>query len=110
MVNILHQILVTKITMYSMLPSIRQLKTKTQFLQRPFKFSVIKVFRMEAEDFRFKMQVVWRGLQLEPGGALGFFVGGYVPPETPNWHPVLKKFPLKLIPRSRNGPIFHTPF
>ena len=44
------------------------------------------------------------------GGALGYFLGGYVPPGTPNWHPVLKKFPLKLIPRSRNGPIFYTPF
>ena len=44
------------------------------------------------------------------GGALGHFLGGYVPPGTPNWHPVLKKFPLKLIPRSRNGPIFYTPF
>ena len=30
------------------------------------------------------------------GGALGYFLGGYVPPGTPNWHPVLKKFPLKL--------------
>ena len=42
------------------------------------------------------------------GGALGYFLGGYVPPGTPNWHPVLKKFPLKLIPRSRNGPLFYT--
>ena len=25
------------------------------------------------------------------GGALGCFLGGYVPPWTPNWHPVLKK-------------------
>ena len=24
-----------------------------------------------------------------------------MPPGTPNWHPVLKKIPLKLIPRSR---------
>ena len=24
------------------------------------------------------------------GGALGYFLGGYVPPGTPNWHPVLK--------------------
>ena len=44
------------------------------------------------------------------GGALGYFLGGYVPPGTPNWHPVLKKNPLKLIPRSRNGLIFYTPF
>ena len=26
-----------------------------------------------------------------PGGALGYFLGVYVPPVTPNWHPVLKK-------------------
>ena len=65
------------------------------------------------------------------GGALGYFLGGYVPPGTSNWHPVVKKispkidtpflkwanflypvleFALKLIPRSRNGPIFYTPF
>ena len=25
------------------------------------------------------------------GGALRYFLGGYVPPGTPNWHPVLKK-------------------
>ena len=24
------------------------------------------------------------------GGALGYFLGGYVPPGTPNWHPILK--------------------
>ena len=65
------------------------------------------------------------------GGALGYFLGGYVLPGTPNWHPVLKKlsakidtpfqkwakflypfleFALKLIPRSRNGPNFYIPF
>ena len=43
------------------------------------------------------------------GGAHGYFLGGYVPPGTPNWHPVLKKIPVKLIPRSRDGPIFYTP-
>ena len=25
------------------------------------------------------------------GVALGYFLGGYVPPGTPNWHPVLRK-------------------
>ena len=44
------------------------------------------------------------------GGHLGIFLGGFVQLGTPNWHPVLKKIPLKLIPRSRNGPIFYTPF
>ena len=27
------------------------------------------------------------------GGALGYFLGGYVPPGTSNWHPILKKMP-----------------
>ena len=31
-----------------------------------------------------------------PGGALGYFLGGYVPPGTPNWHPVLKKISPKI--------------
>ena len=48
--------------------------------------------------------------QRNPGGVLGYLLGGYVPPGTPNWHPVIKKIPLKLIPHSRNGPIFNTPF
>ena len=42
--------------------------------------------------------------------ALGHVLGGYVPPGTPNWHPVLKKVPVELIPLSRNGPIFYTLF
>ena len=34
----------------------------------------------------------------DPGGegALGYFWGGYVPPGTPNWHPVLKKISSKI--------------
>ena len=38
--------------------SIRTLKTKTQFLRRPFQFSVNEVFRMKAEHFSFKMKVL----------------------------------------------------
>ena len=38
--------------------SIRPLKTKTQFLRRPFQFSVNEVFRMKAEHFSFKMNVL----------------------------------------------------
>ena len=34
------------------------------------------------------------------GEALGYFLSGYVPPGTPNWHPVLKK----------NSPKIDTPF
>ena len=30
------------------------------------------------------------------GGVLGYFLGGYVPPGTPNWHPVLKKISPKI--------------
>ena len=30
------------------------------------------------------------------GGALGYFLGGYVPPGTPNWHPVLEKISPKI--------------
>ena len=30
------------------------------------------------------------------GGGLGYFFGGYVPPGTPNWHPVLKKKSPKI--------------
>ena len=31
-----------------------------------------------------------------PGGALGYFLGGYVPPGTPNCHPVLEKISPKI--------------
>ena len=30
------------------------------------------------------------------GGALGYFLGGYVPPGTPNWHPVLENISPKI--------------
>ena len=30
------------------------------------------------------------------GGHLGIFLGGYVPPGTPNWHPILKKLSPKI--------------
>ena len=39
-------------------------------------------------------------VDLPGGGALGYILGGYVPPGTPNWHPVLK----------RNSPKIDTPF
>ena len=49
-------------------------------------------------------------VQVPGGGALGYFFGGYVPPGTPNWHPVLKKIALKLIPRFTIHPGTDTPF
>ena len=44
--------------------------------------------------------IFWSGIEpfcfCEPrGGTLGYFSGGYVPPKTPNWHPVLKKISPK---------------
>ena len=45
-------------SLYSMLPSIRTLKTKTQFLRRPFQFLVNEVFPMKAEHFSLKMKVL----------------------------------------------------
>ena len=30
------------------------------------------------------------------GGALGYFLGGYVLPGTPNWHPILEKISPKI--------------
>ena len=30
------------------------------------------------------------------GGTLGYFLGGYVPPGTPKWHPVLEKISPKI--------------
>ena len=30
------------------------------------------------------------------GGSLGYFWGGYVPPGTPNWNPVLEKISPKI--------------
>ena len=39
-------------------------------------------------------------VKLPGGGALAYFSGGYVPPGTPNWHPVVKK----------NSPEIDTPF
>ena len=42
--------------------SIQTLETKTQFLRRPFQFSVNEVFRMKGEHFSFKMKVlaIWK--------------------------------------------------
>ena len=38
---------------------------------------------------------------LDPGGGeggetLGYFLGGYVPPGTPNWHAILEKISPKI--------------
>ena len=46
---------------------------------------------------------------VSPGGALGYFLGGYVPPGTQNWHPVLQMGQF-FIARSRISPETDTPF
>ena len=52
------------------------------------------------EKVRFpKFAVIFqhRDGSLDPGGgALGYFLGGYVPPGTPNWHPFLEKISPKI--------------
>ena len=40
--------------------------------------------------------LVMIGLSQGGWGALGYFLGGYVPPRTPNWYPVLKRISPKI--------------
>ena len=54
----------------------------------------------KADKKPFKVSSVDPNCPLSTRGALGYFLGGYVPHETPNWHPVLKK----------NSPKIDTPF
>ena len=49
-------------------------------------------------------------VHLARGGHLGIFWVGMCRPGLQNGTPFWKKFPVKMIPRSRNGPIFYTPF
>ena len=48
--------------------------------------------------------MIWNIINLSqtPGGALGYFLGGYVLPGTPNWHPVLKKISSKLVSTTKD--------
>ena len=41
--------------------------------------------------FQIDYEVNPKGVGGGGGGALGYFLGGYVPPGTPNCNPVLKK-------------------
>ena len=54
----------------------------------------------ETSTLHVRHAFLYISLLLLPGGALGYCLGGYVPPGTPNWHPVLK----------RNSPKIDTPF
>ena len=42
------------------------------------------------------VKYVYSYMRYCPGGALGYFLGGYVPPGTPNWHPFLEKISPKI--------------
>ena len=50
--------LVQYVAQYPEGTNIGTLKTKTQFLRRPFQLSVNEVFRMKAEHLSFKMKVL----------------------------------------------------
>ena len=75
----------------------REIK-RTLFLhsteQLPFHFAPAEDSRTEQVSFylsfNFQLQFTNKSKGFPPGGALGYFLGGYVPPGTPNWHPVLK--------------------
>ena len=56
--NYVHFKAVQYVAQYPDGTSIRTLKTKTQFLRRPFQLSVNEVFRMKAQHFSFKMKVL----------------------------------------------------
>ena len=53
-----HELTVQYVAQYPDDTSIRTLDTKTQFLRRPFQFSVNDVFQMKAAHFSFKMKVL----------------------------------------------------
>ena len=53
-----HKTWILYVAQYPAGTGMRPLKTKTQFLRRPFQFSVNEVFRMKAEHFSFKMKVL----------------------------------------------------
>ena len=64
-----------------------------QVLKRP---SVRKLLLSHTESDTVIVQLLNYWYTVTPGGALGYFLGGYVPPGTPNWHPVLKKISPKI--------------
>ena len=52
----------------------------------------VRIINSQGQHERYFLILVLQVANTWPrGGALGYFLGGYVPPGTPNWHPVLKK-------------------
>ena len=60
-----------------------------QFAKSGLKESLNRFFGIFFTSF----WIFWSGI--EPFCFCGYFLGGYVPPRTPNWHPVLKKISPK---------------
>ena len=56
------------------------------------------MLQVKSWNVKHNSESVFAILQVDckPGGALGYFLGGYVPPGTPNWHPVLKQTSPKI--------------
>ena len=54
----IHKTWILYVAQYPAGTGMRPLKTKTQFLRRPFQFSVNEVFWMKPEHFTFKMKVL----------------------------------------------------
>ena len=67
-------------------------------LQFTFDFRLILILPTIRLIHNFLCLVLIAKLARPPGGggALGYFLGGYVPPGTPNWHPVLEKISTKI--------------
>ena len=80
-----------------MLPSIRPVPVSGH-KNRPYQFSVNKVFRMEAEDFSFKMQVflsIYRFTTVEDSSEAARRIHrGKTAEKSPPTAPVASKFPL----------------
>ena len=57
--------------------------------------ALVKIAACEEGDTR-SYKDHFRQFEARGGGALGYFLGGYVPPGTPNWHPVLEKISPKI--------------
>ena len=74
-------------------------KTGLFFISLPtseiFSFFLLKLLFHKSPTFQHDLTIIrvsstlFSSRNKTRGGALGYFLGGYVPPGTPNWHPVL---------------------
>ena len=87
-------------------PSIRPSSDLGPLRDRNYRFPYPFIYLVKSLPFHipespealrsFWVELLRMGRYIKPGGALGYFLGGYVPPGTPNWHPVLKKISPKI--------------